>query len=98
MAVWWVVPRFKDGSAFMRILGMLGVCSVWALLEFVRSFLFSGFPWLPLAASQWDRPLVLQLASLTGSYGVSFLLLFVGMAIAFYLRHLFVGKRKGCLK
>lgn len=95
MAVWWAVPRFKDGSAFMRILGMLGVCSVWSLLEFVRSIFLSGFPWLPLAASQWDRPLTLQLASLTGSYGVSFLLLFVGMTIAFYLRHLFKGKRKG---
>ena len=94
-SVWWSVPRFKDGSAFLRLLGILTVCSVWTLLEFVRSFLLSGFPWLPLAASQWDRPLVLQVASLTGSYGVSFLLLFVGLALAFYLRHLFKGKRKG---
>lgn len=93
--VWWALPRFKDGSSFMRMLGILSLCSAWTLLEFVRSFLFSGFPWLPLAASQWDRPLTLQVASLTGSYGVSFLLLFVGMAIAFYLRHLFKGKRKG---
>ena len=95
LGVWWSVPKFKDGSAFMRLLGMLAVCSAWTLLEYVRTWIFSGFPWLPLAASQWDRPLTLQLASLTGSYGVSFLLLFVGMAIAFYLRHLFKGKRKG---
>ena len=94
-AVWWALPRFKDGSVFLRLLGMLAVCSAWTLLEFIRTFLFSGFPWLPLAASQWDRPITLQLASLTGFYGVSFLLLFVGMAIAFYLRHLFKGKRKG---
>lgn len=93
--VWWSLPKFKDSNALMRLIGMLAVGSVWAVLEFVRTFIFSGFPWLPLAASQWDRPITLQLAALTGSYGVSVLLLFVGMAIAFYLRHLFKGKRKG---
>jgi apolipoprotein N-acyltransferase len=92
---WWLVPKFKDGSALVRILGIMSVCSVWALLEFLRTFFLSGFPWLPLAASQWQRPLTLQIASWTGFYGVSFLLLFVGIIVAFYVRHLFKPGQKG---
>jgi len=92
---WWLVPKFKDGSASVRMLGILSICSVWTLIEFARTFVFSGFPWLPLAASQWQRPLTLQIASWTGFYGVSFLLMFVGIVIAFYVRHLFRGRQKG---
>jgi apolipoprotein N-acyltransferase len=95
LAVWWIVPRFMNGSSVMRLAGILCVSSIWTLLEFVRTYLFSGFPWLPLAASQWERPLALQVASWTGYYGVSFLLIFVGVAIAFYARHLFKGRQKG---
>ncbi|MCB1124203.1 MAG: apolipoprotein N-acyltransferase, partial [Verrucomicrobiae bacterium] len=94
-AVWWLLPRFKDASSFVRILGILSVCAVWTLLEFLRTFILSGFPWLPLAASQWQRPLSLQIASWTGFYGVSFLLLFVGVVISFYVRHLFKRGQKG---
>ncbi len=95
MMVWWFVPRFKDRGLGMRLLGIGAVCSVWVLVEFVRTFFFTGFPWLTLAASQWQRPVMLQTASLTGAYGVSFMLMMVGMILAFYLRHLFQGKKKG---
>jgi apolipoprotein N-acyltransferase len=92
---YWMLPKFKDREALIRFLGILSVCSVWTLLEFVRTFFLSGFPWLPLAATQWQRPLMLQVASWTGFYGASFLLIMVGMVIAFYLRHLFRGRQKG---
>ena len=92
---YWLLPRFKDRGSFMRILGISALSGVWVVLEFIRTFLFSGFPWLPLAASQWERPLMLQVASWTGYYGVSFLLLMLGLVIAFYIRHLCRGSQKG---
>ena len=95
VVVFWWVPRFKDRAFFVRLLGILSVCSAWVILEYARTFFLTGFPWLPLAASQWKRPVMLQVASHTGFYGVSFVLLFVGVTIAFYLRHLLQGKKRG---
>lgn len=95
LLTYWLLPQFKDRGGFIRMLGILGISSIWVLLEFTRTFFLSGFPWLPLAASQWQRPLMLQTASWTGFYGVSFVLIMVGLVIAFYIRHLFRGKQKG---
>ncbi len=97
-SVFWLLPKFKDRDALVRFIGILSICSVWTILEFVRTFFLSGFPWLPLAASQWQRPLMLQVSSYTGFYGASFLLILVGMVIAFYVRHLFKTKQKGWLR
>lgn len=95
LLVFWWVPRFKDRGFPTRFLGILSVCSAWVILEFVRTFFLTGFPWLPLAASQWKRPVMLQISSLTGFYGVSFVLLLVGVTIAFYIRHLLQGRKRG---
>lgn len=97
-AHYWLLPQFKNRGTPLRILGILATCSVWVIVEFFRTFFLSGFPWLPLAASQWQRPVMLQVSSWTGFYGVSFLLMMVGMVIAFYLRHLFHGEQKGWIR
>lgn len=95
MLVYGWVPRFKDRGFPVRLLGILSVCSAWVILEFIRTFFLTGFPWLPLAASQWKRPVMLQVSSHTGFYGVSFVLLLVGVTIAFYIRHLLQGRKRG---
>ncbi len=95
LIVFWLVPQFKDRGFSLRLLGTTSLCSVWVMLEFVRTIFLTGFPWLPLAASQWKRPLMLQVSSYTGFYGVSFVLLLVGVTIAFYIRHLLQGKKRG---
>lgn len=67
---------------------MLGLASVWVLLEWVRSWIFTGFPWLTLATTQWQRPLMLGLAPITGAWGVSFLLVLVNVGlVAHFERH-----------
>jgi len=47
--------------------------SLWVLLEWTRSWLFTGFPWLTLGYSQIDTPLG-GYAPLLGVYGVSLML------------------------
>ncbi len=49
--------------------------------EYLRAHLLTGFPWLLLAHTQWSHPLTIQLSSLTGVWGVSFLLAMVNGAI-----------------
>jgi apolipoprotein N-acyltransferase len=68
-----------------RLLLVLGLAGAWVLLEWVRSWLFTGFPWLPLAASQWDQQLVLQMVAVTGAWGLSFVLVLFNLGLTFYV-------------
>ncbi len=93
-ALRWVVRRCDlSRPAAIRLISMLGLSAAWVLLEWVRTWLFTGFPWLPLAASQWVQPVLLQLCEWTGAWGVSFLLVFLNLCIAGYLRSLYAMMR-----
>jgi len=65
--------------------GVLLLSSLWVSLEFLRTYLFSGFPWNLLGYSLYRSPHFLQLASLTGIYGLSFLIVLINATIAFVL-------------
>jgi apolipoprotein N-acyltransferase len=70
----------------VRILVFAGLAGAWVVLEWVRTWLFWGFPWAPISLSQWQRPVVLQIAAWTGAYGVSFLLILFNLCVAQTLR------------
>ncbi len=53
----------------------------WCTLEWLRSWLFTGFPWNQLGISQFQRVGILQTAAYTGVYGISFLIVLVNMVI-----------------
>ena len=53
----------------------------WVALEYLRSHLLSGFPWAPLGVSQWRQLPLIQLASVTGVYGVSFVVCWSSLAL-----------------
>jgi len=56
---------------------------LWVSLEYLRSNLgFLALPWGLLAHSQYRHPAVIQVASLTGAYGISFLIVLVNSALA----------------
>ena len=57
--------------------------AAWVATEFLRGYIFGGFPWVPLGNSQVTVLPVAQLASVTGVYGLSALVAFVNAAIAF---------------
>jgi len=53
---------------------MLSVPMVWIGLEYLRSFALTGFAWYYLGHTQHDYLHVIQIADLTGVYGISFLI------------------------
>ena len=56
--------------------------AVWTLLEWAQTWIITGFPWELLGYSQYlNRPLR-QVASLTGVYGVSFVVVLVNAALS----------------
>ncbi len=98
LAAWWTIPRIAGHQALIRIIALLGLAALWVVLEWVRSTLFGGFPWLPLAASQWQRPLVLQSASYAGAWSVSFILILFNLAGAAYAHRIFFEGATGLRK
>jgi apolipoprotein N-acyltransferase len=62
----WV--RFRSRP---RIAALLAFPSLWALSEWLRGWIFTGFPWLAAGYSQTDTPLA-SLAPVLGVFGVSF--------------------------
>src|SRR5690606_23561365 len=58
----------------------LGFASLWVLQELLRSWLFTGFPWLLLGYTQIDSPLQ-GLAPLIGVYGLSFCVLCLSLIV-----------------
>jgi apolipoprotein N-acyltransferase len=63
--------------------GLYAAPFVWVLLEFIRSnFFFMALPWGLLAHSQFQNLPVIQIASVTGTYGISFVIALVNSALA----------------
>ncbi|MDD5477417.1 MAG: apolipoprotein N-acyltransferase [Candidatus Omnitrophica bacterium] len=58
----------------------------WVLLEYIRSHLFTGFPWSLTGFSQYKILPVIQIADVTGAWGVSFLVVLVNVALYLILR------------
>ena len=50
---------------------------VWVSLEYARAHIMGGFPWYFLAHTQYPFESLIQIADLTGSYGISFSILLV---------------------
>ncbi len=61
----------KTGPS-LPLLVFAPVC--WVALDLIRSLLFTGFPWLDLAYTQYNLPLLIQVADLAGHYGLTFLM------------------------
>lgn len=61
---------------------------LWVTLEYIRSHLsFLSFPWMLLGHSQYLHPSLTQISSLTGVYGLSFLIVLMNAAIAGMIPH-----------
>jgi apolipoprotein N-acyltransferase len=54
---------------------------IWTALEFIRSFLLSGFPWFFAGHTQYQYLPVIQIADITGVYGISFIIVMVNACV-----------------
>jgi apolipoprotein N-acyltransferase len=88
IAAWLLRRAPHENPALWDTLRVLAIAGAWVVIEWLRSWIVTGFPWAPLALSQWDRPLVLQLAAYTGAWGVSFVLVAFNVALYCYLEAL----------
>lgn len=65
-----------------RFAWAIGCAAAWVALEMVRARFLGGFPWDFLGASQFKMVPLIQIASVTGVYGISFLV--VWTSLSFY--------------
>ena len=64
------------------VLFPVAAAALWTALEWVRSWLMTGFPWGSIGYSQWNNLLGIQIASLVGVHGISFVIVLFNAGIA----------------
>lgn len=64
-----------------RISWTLRSAAIWVALEWVLAHIFGGFPWNLLGDSQYTIVPLIQFASFTGVYGVSFLVAWTSVSL-----------------
>ncbi len=58
---------------------------IFVVLEVIKSYALTGFPWLNLGLTQYSNKYTLQLASIIGEYGLSFIIILVNFLIYKYI-------------
>ncbi|MDP2940960.1 MAG: apolipoprotein N-acyltransferase [Candidatus Omnitrophota bacterium] len=59
----------------LRTTDLFLISSLWVLLEYARSHALTGFPWALLGYSQYLNLPAIQIADITGAWGVSFVVM-----------------------
>ena len=81
LSVFWLVATLVVRAAMRRRMPMWIVLPVvWVALEYARANLID-FPWFTLALTQYRQTRLIQIADITGQYGVSFFVAMVNGAI-----------------
>jgi len=65
----------------------------WTTSEYIKSWIFTGFPWENLGYSQFQALTVIQIADITGVYGISFLMVLVNCVVFSLLQGIFIKKK-----
>ncbi|QVL57946.1 MAG: apolipoprotein N-acyltransferase [Simkaniaceae bacterium] len=72
-----VLPLFLPKKAPVRFRRILGIASLWTLMEWGRLFILCGFAWNPVGLSMTGFSIGGQFASIVGVFGLSFLVMVV---------------------
>lgn len=72
LSLYWLLAAWAARRAFQQRVPMwIALPVIWVALEYARAFVISGFPWFYLAHSQYRCPWLIQIADVTGQWGVS---------------------------
>ena len=79
----WLISNFKFqiSNWLGRVRWTLAGAAAWVALEWLRGWLISGFPWSFLGASQFKLVPLIQIAAVTGVFGVSFIVVWLSLAL-----------------
>lgn len=72
----------------------LSICApaVWCATEGLRGWLLTGFPWAPLGNALWQIEPLIQVADITGVWGLSFLLVLINVSLYELIRATLLGQ------
>lgn len=73
---------------------MVLIPALWVLLEWVRGWIFTGFPWLVIGYSQIPESPLAGYAPVLGAYGVSLMTAMTACAIAFLVQENLLSRSK----
>jgi apolipoprotein N-acyltransferase len=75
---WWLARRAQGGGL------IVGLAAAWVVMEWARTLGALSMPWAQLSYTQYRFLPILQIADITGAYGVSFLMMLVNGAFALW--------------
>lgn len=78
-----LLSLIKAGPGLVLVVSPLA----WTALEFLRTWLFTGFPWELLGYSQYDHLWTVQFADIFGVYGLSALIVWFNTTLALLMLH-----------
>jgi len=85
LALFYAIFGFMARVIFKYSMEPMILPFIWVVLEYLRSNLFTGFPWGLLSYSQYENLKFIQIADITGSYGISFIIVFFNIAFFSYI-------------
>lgn len=81
---YWCLNRLREkdqASSWLSVCQPLMLAALWVSLEFIRGHFLSGFDWASLGHSQYKNTVLIQIADMTGVYGVTFVVVAVNAVI-----------------
>ena len=82
----WCYDKWFGLNILKNIRIMISLTFLWISLEFLRSVLFSGFPWNSLGISQYLNPSIIQIASLGGVSIVTAIIIWMNIGVFITLK------------
>lgn len=76
-----LLDDFLAVSWLQRAVWSLSCAALWVALEMIQARFLSGFPWGLMGVSQYHLLPLIQIASFTGVYGVSFLVVWFSVSL-----------------
>ena len=89
-----LISRFMKTAVYKNhpiLLAPFAAC-LWAINEWTQTFTWAGVPWGRVAISQTEMPIMMQNASLFGSYFLTFMIVLFNFLVAYAIRY--ADKRK----